>query len=365
MDHETAGQLSGRVLEEIGEAVVTNRGFLETVMTGILARGHVLLEDVPGTGKTLTAQSFATALDLSFQRIQFTPDLLPSDITGSNIYSEATGEFTFSKGPIFANVVLADEINRAPPKTQAALLEAMAEKQVTVDGTTHELPTPFFVIATQNPVEQEGTFGLPEAQRDRFMVKTEMGYPDAEGERLLLDRRAGRAEQTPSVDPVVDGEQVEQMQQVPEEVAVDPRLRDYIVQLGRQTRRDDRVEVGVSPRGIQRLFEASRAGATLAGRDYVVPDDIKRVVAPVFVHRIVLTADASVRGIERADVLASVLDSVEVPAVSGESGNRQQPADGRPRQEQPRQNQGAQPSQRPDGQPQYGPDRENRDDRNW
>jgi MoxR-like ATPase len=330
MDHETAGNLSMRVIETIGDAVVTDRTFLETVMTGILARGHVLLEDVPGTGKTLTAQSFATALDLSFQRIQFTPDLLPSDITGSNIYSEATGEFEFSRGPIFANVVLADEINRAPPKTQAALLEAMAEKQVTVDGTTHELPTPFFVIATQNPVEQDGTFGLPEAQRDRFMIKTAMGYPDAAGERLLLDRRADRAAQTPNLEPVVDGERVAEVQRVPETVAVDPRLRDYIVELGRATRRDDRIEVGVSPRGIQRLFEASRARATLSRRDYVVPDDIKRIAASVFVHRLILTPDASVRGIERADVLSDVLESVEVPAVSGNAQRPGATGDGNP-----------------------------------
>jgi len=315
MDHEAAGELSGRILDGISEAVIADRSFLETVMTGILARGHVLLEDVPGTGKTLTARSFATALDLSFQRIQFTPDLLPGDITGSNIYSEATGEFEFSPGPVFANVVLADEINRAPPKTQAALLEAMGERQVTVDGTTRELPSPFFVIATQNAVEQEGTFGLPEAQRDRFMVKTSMGYPSAEGERLLLDRRAGRVTQAPSVEPVVDSGRVTALQQVAERVDVDPRLRDYIVELGRRTRADDRVSVGVSPRGIQRLFEASRAAAVLDGREYVVPDDIKRVVRPVFVHRIVLSADASVQGIERGDVVEDVLANVAVPAV--------------------------------------------------
>jgi len=315
MDHEAAGELSGRILDGMGEAVIADRSFLETVLTGILARGHVLLEDVPGTGKTLTARSFATVLNLSFQRIQFTPDLLPSDITGSNVYSEATGEFEFSRGPVFANVVLADEINRAPPKTQAALLEAMGERQVTVDGETRELPTPFFVIATQNPVEQEGTFGLPEAQRDRFMVKTSMGYPSADGERLLLDRRAGRVTQTPSVEPVVEQGRVTDLQGVVERVDVDPRLRDYIVELGRRTRTDDRVSVGVSPRGIQRLFEASRAAAVLDGRDYLVPDDIKRVVRAVFVHRVVLTADASVRGVERGDVLDDVLDDVAVPAV--------------------------------------------------
>jgi MoxR-like ATPase len=240
---------------------------------------------------------------------------LPADITGSNIYSEKTGEFEFSEGPVFANIVLADEINRAPPKTQSALLEAMGEKQVTVDGETHDLPEPFFVIATQNPVEQEGTFGLPEAQRDRFMIKTTMGYPSADGERLLLDRRANRKAQTPTVEQVIDGRRVPELQEVPEHVEVDPRLRDYMVTLARRTRTDDRVHVGVSPRGIQKLFEASRATAVIAGRDYVVPDDIKRVVGPVFTHRIVLTADASVRGTARFDIVRDVLDTVEVPAV--------------------------------------------------
>jgi MoxR-like ATPase len=318
MDTETAGTLSDQILDAISEAVVADRAFLETTLTGILARGHVLLEDVPGTGKTLTARSFATALGLSFQRIQFTPDLLPADITGSNIYNEAAGEFEFAPGPVFANVVLADEINRAPPKTQAALLEAMGERQVTVDGQTHDLPEPFFVIATQNSVEQEGTFGLPEAQRDRFAVKTAIGYPDADGERLLLDRRADRTEQTPSVEAVVDG-RVSELQSVPERVDVDPRLRDYIVELGRQTRADDRTAVGVSPRGTQRLFETARAAATVTGRDYVVPEDIKRLVDPVFTHRIVLTADADVRGTTASEVVTDVLDSVEVPAVRGES----------------------------------------------
>ncbi len=317
MDHETAGEVSAQIVDAIGEAVIADRDFLETILTGVLARGHVLLEDVPGTGKTLTARSLASALDLRFQRIQFTPDLLPSDITGSNIYNEAEGVFEFSRGPIFANIVLADEINRAPPKTQAALLEAMGEKQVTVDGTTYELPTPFFVLATQNPVEQEGTFGLPEAQRDRFIIKTEMGYPDRAGERELLDRRAGRVEQAPSIQPIIDGEQVPELQRAAENVSVDERLRDYTVDLGRATREDHRVEVGVSPRGIQRLFEASRAVAILQGRDFVVPDDIKWVVEPVFSHRLVLTADAGVRGVERSEIVADVLDSVAVPGAEG------------------------------------------------
>jgi MoxR-like ATPase len=218
---------------------------------------------------------------------------------------------------VFANVVLADEINRAPPKTQAALLEAMGERQVTVDGETHDLPEPFFVIATQNPVEQEGTFGLPEAQRDRFMIKTEIGYPDFAGERELIDRRAGRVTRLPTAETDVEVD-VRELQGVVESVAVDERLRDYVVALGRATRDDDRVDVGVSPRGIQRLFEAARARATLEGRNYVVPDDVKGIVNPVFTHRFVLTADASVRGVQPEAVVADVRDAVEVPAVGGE-----------------------------------------------
>jgi MoxR-like ATPase len=316
MDHETAAVRCAEILDAVGSAVIADDAFLEAVLTGVLARGHVLLEDVPGTGKTLTARSFANALDLSFRRIQFTPDLLPADITGSNVYNEGAGTFEFQPGPIFSHVVLADEINRAPPKTQAALLEAMGEGQVTVDGETHELPDPFFVIATQNPVEQEGTFGLPEAQRDRFVVKTAMGYPEFEGERELIDRRADRTAQAPSVTAIVDGEQIPDLQRVAESVTVDGKLRDYVVELGRATREDDRVDVGVSPRGIQRLFEAARARAVIESRDYVVPDDVKAVVADVFAHRLVLTADASVRGVERHDVVEDVVSSVEVPAVT-------------------------------------------------
>ena len=316
MDHETAGQACAEILDAVGSAVIADDAFLEAVLTGILARGHVLLEDVPGTGKTLTARSFANALDLSFNRIQFTPDLLPADITGSNVYNEGAGTFEFAPGPIFANVVLADEINRAPPKTQAALLEAMGEGQVTVDGETHDLPDPFFVIATQNPVEQEGTFGLPEAQRDRFVVKTAMGYPDFGGERELIDRRADRTAQAPSVTAIVDAERIPDLQGVAESVTVDGKLRDYVVELGRATRADERVDVGVSPRGIQRLFEAARARAVIEGRDYVVPEDVQRVVRDVFAHRLVLTADASVREVDPDDVVRDVLDRIEVPAVS-------------------------------------------------
>ncbi|WP_436932770.1 AAA family ATPase [Halosimplex halobium] len=315
MDYDEAGRVCRRILDAVSEAVIADDRFLEQVLTGVLAQGHVLLEDVPGTGKTLTARSFASALGLSFSRVQFTPDLLPSDITGSNVYNEATGDFEFVPGPVFANVVLADEINRAPPKTQAALLEAMGEGQVTVDGETTALPDPFFVIATQNPIEQEGTFGLPEAQRDRFVFKLAMGYPDFDDERTLIDRRADRTSQSPSVDTVVDPETVGELQAVPETVSVDGKLRDYVVELGRATREDDRVDVGVSPRGVQRLFEAARAAAVIEGRSYVVPEDVRRVVHATFAHRLVLTTEASVRDADPADVVDDVLGRVAVPAV--------------------------------------------------
>ena len=315
MDVTEAQQVASAILNEVGSAVVADESFLRTVVTGVMARGHVLLEDVPGTGKTLTARSIAGVLDLSFKRVQFTPDLLPADITGSNVFDETTGEFEFSPGPIFANVVLADEINRAPPKTQAALLEAMGEGQVTADGDTYSLPEPFVVIATQNPVEQEGTFGLPEAQRDRFLIKTAIGYPDRAGERELLDRRADRSAAVPTVDRVVDEQRVTDLRQVPETVRTDGKLRDYVVDLGRATRTDDRVDVGVSPRGIQHLFEASRAAAVLAGREYVVPDDVKRVLQPVFAHRLVLTAEAEIDGVQPLDVIRDVADRVDVPSM--------------------------------------------------
>jgi MoxR-like ATPase len=316
MDVESAAQTCTDVVEEVSEAVVTDRSFLETVLAGALARGHVLLEDVPGTGKTLTARSLATALGLEFTRIQFTPDLLPADITGSHVYNARTESFEFNEGPVFANVVLADEINRAPPKTQAALLEAMEEGQVSVDGETRQLPDPFFVIATQNPVEQEGTFRLPEAQRDRFAVKAAIGYPDRDGERELVDRRASRTTTTPTVSQVVPDDALQALQRVPESVGVSDGVRDYVVDVGRATREDERVDVGVSPRGTQRLFEVARARAALHGRDFVAPDDVKRMARPVLVHRLVLTGQANVEGVEPADVVADVLDRVPVPAVS-------------------------------------------------
>ncbi|CAI50416.1 AAA-type ATPase (MoxR subfamily) [Natronomonas pharaonis DSM 2160] len=302
-----------KIIERVSDAVITDREFLKTVLTATLARGHVLLEDVPGTGKTLTALTFAQALGLEFSRIQFTPDLLPNDITGSHVFNEQTGDFEFTKGPVFANVVLADEINRAPPKTQAALLEAMDESQVTVDGTTRRLPDPFLVIATQNPVEQEGTFELPEAQRDRFIVKSSIGYPDKEGELELLERRSQRHAKMPTVDSVLDTEGAQRIQMVPERITMDSAIREYLVTLARETRTDRRVDVGISPRGIQRYFEAARAKAAIEGRDYVAPDDVKQIAEPVMQHRIVLTTDAQIDGISGADVVYDVLERVETP----------------------------------------------------
>ncbi|WP_134669395.1 AAA family ATPase [Halorussus marinus] len=315
MDVTEASERCESVLDAIGGAVIADREFLETVLLGVLSSGHVLLEDVPGTGKTLTARSFASALGLSFSRVQFTPDLLPADVTGTHVFNEETRDFEFNEGPIFANVVLADEINRAPPKTQAALLEAMEEAQVTVDGDTHELPRPFFVIATQNPVEQEGTFPLPEAQVDRFAVKSSIGYPDADGEYELLRRRAGRSAQSPSIGTVLDEKLVTDLREVPETVRVDDDLLEYVADVARATREDRRVEVGVSPRGTQRLFEAARARAVLEGREFVTPDDIKRVAQPVLAHRVVLTPDAKVNGVEKAAIVDRVLDEVAVPTV--------------------------------------------------
>lgn len=316
MDIEEASLTCNRVLDGLGEVVIADRSVLETVLLGVLARGHVLLEDVPGTGKTLTARSIAKTLGLSFSRIQFTPDLLPTDVTGTHVFNEQDRTFDFREGPIFANVVLGDEINRAPPKTQAALLEAMEERQVTVGGETYDLPDPFFVIATQNPVEAEGTFPLPEAQIDRFLAKTSIGYPEEDGEIELINRRSGRTTRSPTAEPVLEGaDEVTELQDVPETIRVEEDVVNYLVAVARATRRDHHVEVGVSPRGTQRLFEAARAQATLEGREFVTPDDVVTVARPVLAHRLVLTPDASVSEVSKSSIIESVLEDVPVPTV--------------------------------------------------
>ena len=315
MDIAEASAKCDDVLAAVEQAVIADRSFLETTLLGVLARGHVLLEDVPGTGKTLTARSVATALGLSFSRIQFTPDLLPSDVTGTHIFDEGSGEFAFREGPVFANVLLADEINRAPPKTQSALLEAMEERQVTVDGETRELPNPFFVIATQNPIEHEGTFSLPEAQVDRFAVKASMGYPSYDGESELLSRRLNRESRSPTVEQELTAEQVRAVQGTPETVTVDDDIVSYILDICRATRKHPRVSAGVSPRGTQRLLETARARAVIDGREYVSPDTVKSIVKAVLAHRIVLTADARVNDVEKATVVESIVNDTPVPTV--------------------------------------------------
>jgi MoxR-like ATPase len=319
MDVTEASSVCGDILSEVRSTVVAREDFFEEILVGLLSRGHVLIEDVPGTGKTLTARTYAELLGLEFNRIQFTPDLLPTDVTGTNVYDEAEADFEFEKGPLFSNVILADEINRAPPKTQAALLEAMEEGQVTSDGVTHELPDPFFVIATQNPVEQEGTFRLPEAQVDRFVIKTRIGYPGTDGEMELLDRRGDRESQTPSTDASLNPRTVRELRSVPETVDVGQRPQRYMVEVAERTRDHEQVEIGVSPRGLQRLYEAVRARAAIQGRDYVVPDDVKALADAVLAHRLVLTTEAQVRGVEKTSVVESVLNSVSVPRAESEA----------------------------------------------
>lgn len=316
LDVTEASELCESILSEIESAVIADRDFLETVMIGILSKGHVLLEDVPGTGKTLTANSFASAFGLEFSRIQFTPDLLPNDVLGTNIYNEHEGEFEFQPGPIFGNIILADEINRAPPKTQAALLEAMEEKQVTVEGETRKLPEPFFVIGTQNPVEQEGTFPLPEAQVDRFHVKNTLGYPDSEGSVEILRRRTSRSQSTPEAAAVIDDpQQVIGLQEVPETVRVGEEMLTYMSEVSRMTREDHRVRVGVSPRGMQRLLECTRSRAVLGGREFATPDDVKTIAEPVLAHRLVLTSEAQVNDVDKEEIVKDVLEEIPVPTI--------------------------------------------------
>ena len=303
------------VVAEVGRAVVGKRELLASIMATVLAGGHILLEDYPGLAKTLTAQSFATALGLEFKRIQFTPDLLPGDITGSYIFDRAKGEFELHKGPIFANIVLADEINRASPKTQSALLEAMQESQVTLEGETLPLPDPFLVIATQNPIEYEGTFPLPEAQLDRFLIKLSVGYPSPEEEREVLKRRRERRSDAFRLAPVTDGETLLAMRAAVEEVHLDPDLEGYIVDLVQQTRRDSRVAVGASPRGSLALLKLARARAALAGRDYVLPDDIKAFAVPALVHRLILNPDLWLQIDAANKVLESIVANTAVPVI--------------------------------------------------
>ncbi|PBO81277.1 MAG: magnesium chelatase [Methanobacteriota archaeon] len=287
-------------------------------MAGVLANGNILFEDYPGLAKTLMSNTLADILGCDFKRIQFTPDLLPADITGSYFYDPEKNKFTFRKGPIFCNILLADEINRAPPKTQAALLEAMQEKQITIEGTTHKLSRPFIVLATQNPIEYEGTYPLPEAQMDRFLIKIGVGYPDEDVEVGILQARADRKKDSFTVKVLSTPAKVVEMHKSIEEVYVKKEVMKYMVELVQSTRRDMRVAVGSSPRGSLGLFKLSRALAVLSGRDYVVPDDVKRAAIPVLGHRVILKPDARIRGVKVEEIISELLMTVEVPAVTVE-----------------------------------------------
>ncbi|MEU4478640.1 MoxR family ATPase [Micromonospora sp. NPDC023966] len=308
------GRLARAVLDAVGTVVVGKREALELVLAGILAGGHVLLEDLPGLGKTLTARSFAQALGLDFRRLQFTPDLLPADVTGSFLYDQRSGDFSFRAGPVFTNLLLADEINRTPPKTQSALLEAMQEKQVSVEGVTYRLDEPFHVLATANPIEYEGTYPLPEAQLDRFLLRVSFGYPNHDEEWEVLQRRIARRREEAEIKPVVDAGTLRAMQAALEEVVVEDSIGRYIVALTAATREHPSALVGASPRGSLALLLLSRVRAVLANRDYVVPEDVKAVAVPALAHRITLRPEMWLRRVDPSFVVGEVLESTPAPA---------------------------------------------------
>ncbi len=312
----TPGQATERcaaVLDEIERAVVGHRRGLELVLMGILSGGHVLIEDLPGLGKTLIARSFATALGLEFTRIQFTPDLLPSDVVGAPLYDQRTAEMVFRPGPVFTQLLLADEINRTPPKTQAALLEAMGEGQVSMDGVTRRLPQPFIVLATDNPIEYEGTYELPEAQLDRFLMRLRLGYLTSDDEVTMLQRRIDRRQEAAQLHAVASAAEVISMRESLEQVEIAADLLDYVVAIVQATRTHAQIQVGASPRGGLALTQLARAQALLRGRDFVIPDDIKGIAVPALAHRITLRPELWVRQVKSDDIVADLLKGVPTP----------------------------------------------------
>jgi len=302
-----------KLIAEVKTAILGKGRVLELVCAGLLSSGNILFEDFPGLAKTLIARSFSRAIGCVYKRVQFTPDLLPADITGTYVFNRKLSEFQFKEGPIFTNILLADEINRAPPKTQAALLEAMEEKQVTVEGTTHILEKPFHVIATQNPIEYEGTYPLPEAQLDRFLMKLEVGYPDANTEISILNHRKLRGKDDFDIRTVTAPEEFTTMQKNIEKVFIDDSLIAYIVSIVRETRRHPDVKIGSSPRGALAMFKLSRAIAALQGRDYVVPDDVKKIVVPALEHRLILKPEPKIKGIRSRDIVIEIVENIPVP----------------------------------------------------
>ena len=312
-------ELATAVADAVEQAIIGKREAVELVLFALLADGHVLIEDLPGLGKTLLARSFAQVCAMDFARIQFTPDLIPSDITGASIYDRSSGSFTFERGPVFTNILLADEINRAPGKTQAALLEAMEERQVTLENMTRQLESPFLVLATQNPIEYEGTYPLPEAQLDRFLVRIAIGYPSEDAERDILLERSRRRRERIELEPVCDQQALRAMQAAIEEVHVAPPLAEYAVAIARATRDSPQLAVGASPRGSLALMKLARARAAYLGRDFVTPDDVKAVSIPALAHRLTLAPELWVQRIDPADAVRAAVASVPVPVLDESS----------------------------------------------
>ena len=310
---DEVGRVSTRILDEVERAVVGKRDALELVLLGLLADGHILIEDFPGLAKTLIARSFAQVASMDFRRIQFTPDLMPADVTGSSIFDQRASDFEFRAGPIFTNLLLADEINRAPPKTQAALLEAMQERQVTIEGITRTLARPFLVLATQNPIEYEGTYPLPEAQLDRFLLRLGVGYPSREDEWGVLEARIERREDEVELEPVVDAATLVAMQQAVESVHVAESIGYYVVDVVAATRTSPSVQVGASPRGSLAVMKLARCKAVLDGRDYVTPEDVKFVAVPALAHRLTLRPELWVQRVRAEDIVAERLETVPTP----------------------------------------------------
>ena len=314
-DTSTPTLIARRIIDNVCQVIVGKRPVVEQALAALVAQGHLLVEDVPGVGKTMLAKSLSTSIGCSFKRIQFTPDLLPSDVSGISVYSQQTGEFQFRPGPIMSQVVLADEINRATPKTQSALLEAMEELQVTVDGVTHHMEHPFIVMATQNPIEYEGTFPLPEAQLDRFLMRISLGYPDFDEELGVIEIQE-TAHPIDTLEAVATPQDVVSMQESAKEIYVDQVVRRYIVSLVEATREHRDVALGASPRASLGLFRASRAMALVQDRDYVIPDDIKSLAVSVIGHRLILSASARMRGMRSADVVEDLLNQIAVPGAT-------------------------------------------------
>ena len=314
-DTATSTLLAQRIIDNVSQVIVGKRSVIELAVATLIAQGHMLVEDVPGVGKTMLAKSLATSIGCSFKRIQFTPDLLPSDVTGISVYNQQSGEFQFREGPLMSQVVLADEINRATPKTQSALLEAMEEQQITVDGVTHHLHPPFLVMATQNPIEYEGTFPLPEAQLDRFLMRISLGYPNLEEELAIIE---GQEQSHPieSLEAVSNSQDIIGLQEAAKSVYVDRLVRQYIVSLTDATRNHREVSLGASPRASLGLFRTSRALALIRDRDYVIPDDIKMLAPGVIAHRIMLSPSARMRGVQSTDVVEDLLTNVAVPGAT-------------------------------------------------